>query len=113
MKHYNERKEILFEEKPFDIIRYRALTIYQIEYMKYSNLYPFYNSEKWADEFLLNVKQRFHVTRNKWFKCLFTIENQQLPITSNLEALKDIRYWTIESYESVYFNDYVLYSHEK
>ena len=59
---------------------------------------------------LLNVKQRFHVTHSKWFKCSFTIENQQLPINSNLEPLKDIRYWTTESYESVYFNDYVLYS---
>ena len=110
LKHYNDGKEIPFEEKPLDIIRYRALTIYQIEYKKYSNFYPFYDSEKCVDEFLLNVKQRFHVTHSKWFKCSFTIENQQLPINSNLEPLKDIRYWTTESYESVYFNDYVLYS---
>ena len=41
---------------------------------------------------------------------MFVYENQQLPINSNLEPLKDIRYWTTESCESVYFNDYVLYS---
>ena len=63
-----------------------------------------------VDEFLLDVKQRFYVTQSKWFKCSFTIENQRLPINSNLEPLNDIRYWTTESYESVYFNDYVLYS---
>ena len=67
LKHYNDGKEIPleekrtfkpfkkkkscvqkiipFEEKPLDIIRYRVLTIYQIKYKKYSNLYPFYDSE--------------------------------------------------------------------
>ena len=92
LKHYNDGKEIPFEERPLDIIRYPALTIYQIEYMKYSNLYPFYDSEKCVNECLLNVKQRFHVTNSKWFKCSFTIENQQSPINSNHEPLKDIRY---------------------
>ena len=92
MKHCNDGKEIPFEERPLDIIRYPALTIYQIEYKKYSNLYPFYDSEKCVNEFLLNVKQRFHVTNSKWFKCPFTIENQQSPINSNHEPLKDIRH---------------------
>ena len=77
LEHYYHRKQIPFEERPLDIIRYPALAIYQIEYKKYSTLYPFYDSEKCANEFLLNVKQRFHVTNSKWFKCSFTIENQQ------------------------------------
>ena len=51
LKHYNDGKEIPFEEKLLDIIRYRALTIYQAEYKKYSNLYPFYDSEKWSTNF--------------------------------------------------------------
>ena len=73
-------------------------------------MYPFYDSEKCVNEFLLNVKQRFHVTNRKWFKCSFTIENQQLPINSNHKPLKDNRYWTTESNESVYFNEFVFYS---
>ena len=56
LKHYNDGKEIPFEEKPLDITRYHALTIYQIEYKKCTNLYPLYDSEKCVDEFLLNVK---------------------------------------------------------
>ena len=72
-------------------------------------MYPFCDSEKCVNEFLLNVEQRFHVTHSKWFKCSFTIENQELPTNSNFEPLKDIRYWTTESYDSVYFNEYVLH----
>ena len=45
LKHYSDGKNILFGEKPLDIIRYPALKIYQIEYKKYSNLYPFFNSK--------------------------------------------------------------------
>ena len=45
LKH-KEGKSIPFEEKPLDIIRYPALTIYVIEFKKYNNFYPFFNSEK-------------------------------------------------------------------
>ena len=57
----------------------------------------------------MNVQQRFYVYNTKWFKCSFTIENQQSPINFNQEPLKDIRYWTTESYESDCFNDFVFY----
>ena len=53
------------------------MTVYQIEYTKYSNFYLFYNSENCVDKFLQNVKQRFHATSRKWFKCSFTIQNTQ------------------------------------
>ena len=62
LKHYNDGKKILFEERSLDIVKYPALTIYQIEFKKYKNLYSFYNSEKCVDEFLQNVKYRFHAT---------------------------------------------------
>ena len=52
LKHYNDGKNIPFEERPLDIIKYPALTIYQIEFKKHKNLYSFYNSEKYVDEFL-------------------------------------------------------------
>ena len=82
LKHYSQGKEIPFEEKPLDIIKYQALTIYQIEYKKYSNIYS-----KCVDDFLQNVKQRFHATNSKWFKCPFTIQNTQNSIRSNLQPL--------------------------
>ena len=91
MKHYSDGKDIPFEEKPLDIIRYPAMTIYQIEYKKYSNLYPFHYSEKCVDEFSQNVKHRFHATSRKWFKCSFTIQNTQNSIRADLEPLVNTR----------------------
>ena len=41
LKRYNEGKNIRFEEKPLDIIRYPAWTIYGIEFKKYNNFILF------------------------------------------------------------------------
>ena len=110
LKHYDAGKEIPFEEKPLDIIQLPALTIYKIEFKKYSNQCPFYNSEKCVDDFLKNVRNRFQATNKKWFKCSFTIENTQNSIRLDLQALTNTRYWTTETYNSIYFNDFILHS---
>ena len=112
LKHSNDGKNIPFEERPLDIIKYPALTIYQIEFKKHKNLYSFYNSEKCVDEFLQNVRYRFHATSKKWFKCSFTIENTQNSINADLHPLINTRYWTTETYDSIYFNDFIFYSLE-
>ena len=49
LRHYDDGKSIPFEEKPLDILRYPALTIYSTEFQKHSNFYDFYNSEKCVD----------------------------------------------------------------
>ena len=77
---------------------------------KYKDLYSFYNSEKFVDEFLQNVKFRFRATTKKLFKCLFTIENTQNSIRADLQPLLNTRYWTTETYDSIYFNDFIFYS---
>ena len=87
LKHYNDGKSIPFEEKPLDIIRYPALTIYQIEFKKYNSFYPFFNSEKCVEEFLQNVKYKFHATSKKWFKYSFIIKNTQNSIRPDLQPL--------------------------
>ena len=46
LKHYDEEKNVPFEERPLDVLRYSGLTIYSIEFKKYNNFYNFYNSEK-------------------------------------------------------------------
>ena len=86
------------------------MTIYQIEYKKYSNFYPFYNSENCVDEFLQNVKQRFYATSRKWFKCSFTIQNTQNSLCADLEPSVNSRYWTTETDDSIYFNEYVFHA---
>ena len=83
LKYYNEGKDIHFEEKLLEIIRYPSLLTYQIEYKKYSNSYFFFVSEKCVDEFLKNVKYRFHTASKKWFKCSFIIENTQNSISKD------------------------------
>ena len=82
--------------------------IYQIEYKKYKSLYSFCNSEKCVDEFLQSVKFRFRATTKKWFKCSFTIENTQNSIRADLKPLLNTRYWTTETYDSIYFNFYLF-----
>ena len=92
LRHYGDGKSILFEEKALDILRFPALTIYSIEFQKYSDFYNFYNSEKCVDDFLKNVKYRFTSSSKKWFKCSFNIENSQNSIRSDLIPLLNTRY---------------------
>ena len=56
LKHYEDGKSIPFEEKPVDILRLPALTIYSIEYSKYKDFYNFYNSEDCVDDFFKKCK---------------------------------------------------------
>ena len=110
LNHYDAGKEIPFEEKPLDIIQLPALTIYKIEFKKCSKQYPLCDSEKSVNDFLKNAKYRFQATNKKWFKCSFKIENTQNSIRPDLQALTNTRYWTTETYDSVYFNDSILHS---
>ena len=109
LRHYDDGKSILFEEKPLDILRFPALTIYSIEFQKYRDVYNFYNSEKCVDDFLKNVKYRFTSSSKKWFKCSFNIENSQNSIRSDLKPLLNTRYQTTETYDSTYFNDFLFF----
>ena len=62
------------------------------------------------DEFLQNVKYRFLATTTKWFKCSFTIENTENSIRTDLQPLLNTQYRTTETYDSIYFNDFIFYS---
>ena len=88
---------------------YPALTIYSIEFEKHSDFYNFYNSEKCVHDFLKHVKYRFKSSNKKWFKCSFNIENTQNSIRSDLEPLLNARYWTTETYDNPYFNDFIFF----
>ena len=56
------------------------------------------------------MKYRFQATNKKWFRCSFTIENTQNSIRPDLQALTNTRYWTTETYDSIYLNDFILHS---
>ena len=55
LKHYEDGKDILFEEKPLDVSKFPGLLIYSIEFQKHSNFYKFYNFDKSVEDFFKNV----------------------------------------------------------
>ena len=99
----------MMERKSLDIIKLPALTIYKIEFKKYKNQYSFFNAGKCVNDFLKNVQYRFCAINKKWFKCSFTIENTKNSIRTDLPPLTNTRYWTTETYDSIYFNDLILH----
>ena len=109
LKHYKDGKSIPIEEKPLDILKLAALTIYSIEFRKHRNFFDFYNSELCVDDFLRNVRYRFKAGSKKWFKCSFVIENIQKSLYPGLQPLLNSRYWSTATYDSVYFNDFMFF----
>ena len=108
LKHYEDGKNIPFEQKPLDILKLSGLLIYSIDFQKHNDFYDFYNCEKCADDFLNNVKYKFKSNEKNSFKCSFYIENKQNSVTPNLQSLIDTRYWTAETYVGKYFNDFIF-----
>ena len=109
LEHYDYGKVIPFEEKALDISKFPGLTIYSIDFQKHSNFYNFYNYEKCVDDFLKNVKYKFVSNQKNRFKCSFYVENKQNFVTPNLKPLLDTRYWTTETYDGKYFNDFIFF----
>ena len=110
MKHYEDGKDIPFEEKPLDVSKFLDLLIYSIEFQKHSDFYNFYNSDKCVEEFLKNVQYKFQSNHKNSFKGSFYIENKQNSVTNDLAPLVDTRYWSTETYDGKYFNDFILFS---
>ena len=55
------------------------------------------------------MKYRFKFTNKKWFRCSFNIENIQNSIHPDLQPLLSTRYFTTQTYDSTYFNDFILF----
>ena len=109
LKHYDDGKTIPFEEKPLNILKLPALTVYSIEFKKHQNFYDFYNSELCVDDFLRNVKHKLKAGSKKWIKCSFTIENIQKSLFQGLQLILNTRYWITPTYDGVYFNDFIFF----
>ena len=109
LEHYEDGKNIPFEEKPLDISKFPGLIIYSIEFQKHSDFYNFYRPEKCVDDFLKNVQCKFESNQKNSLKCSFYIENKQNSVTTNSKPLLDTRYWTTETYDDKFFNDFILF----
>ena len=110
LDHYIDGEKKPTEFKTIDITKNNDITIYNINFEKYSNEYNFYNSQELVDEFLFNVKTRFKPKNKIFFKADFSIENiQNAPfISPNIADIKITRYWSTDVYKGVYFNDFII-----
>ena len=78
LKHYEEGRDIVFEEKPLDIIKTNSILKYEITINKFGEYYDFENAEEVADEFLKNVRSKYKPPGSVLIKCGFVIENIQV-----------------------------------
>ena len=109
LKHYEDGADVPFEEKPLDVLKFPNPLIYSIEFQKHSHFYDFYSPDKCVEDFLKSVQYKFQSNHKSSFKCSFYIENRQNSVTNNLASLADTRYWSTETYDGEYFNDFILF----
>ena len=109
LKHYKDGKSIPIEEKPLDILKLAALTIYSIGFRKHRNFFDFYNSELCVDDFLRNIRYRYKAGSKKWFKCSLVIKNIQKPLYPGLQPIINSGYWSTAICKSIYFNDFIFF----
>ena len=110
VKHYEEGKEALVEDKPLDIVKTLNIVKYQISYAKHSDYYNFSDSEQVINEFLTNVKLHYKPQGQAQFKASFTIENYQPSGSEDQLPLYNTRYWSTDVYHGNYFNFFVYYN---
>ena len=77
-EHYDSGKNIPFEDKPLDILKFPGLTIYSIDFQKHNDFYNFCNSEKCVDDFLKNVKYKFVPTQKIGLSVRFTLRTSRI-----------------------------------
>ena len=92
LKHYDEGKNIPFEDTLIDVLRFNGLTVYSVEFQKHKDFYNFFNSEEVVDDFLKNVKYTFKTGEKKLIKCSFTIEKIQQSRYQYLRPIINSRY---------------------
>ena len=89
LKHYNEGKDNIVEEKPLTVTKIGKITKFEINYQNHSSFYDFHNSESVVDEFLFNVKNRIQRSNVEFFiRSGFSLENVQSALDEYNEPLK-------------------------
>ena len=111
LKHYNEGKDNIVEEKPLTVTKIGKITKFEINYQNHSSFYDFHNSESVVDEFLFNVKNRIQRSNVEFLiRSGFSLENIQSALDEYNEPLKNSRYWTTDPIQTKSFNDYVYFT---
>ena len=111
LKHYNEGKDNIVEEKPLTVTKIGKITKFEINYQNHSSFYDFHNSESVVDEFLFNVKNRIQRSNVEFFmRSGFSLETVQSALDEYNESLKNSRYWTTDLIQTKSFNDFVYFT---
>ena len=111
LKHYNEGKDNIVEEKPLTVTKIGKITKFEINYQNHSSFYDFHNLESVVDEFLFNVKNRIQRSNVKFFiRSEFSLENVQSVLDEYNEPLKNSRYRTTDPIQTKSFNDFVYFT---
>ena len=95
-----------FDEKPVNYTNLGEVQKYEITFAQYLQNHDFYNSEKLADDFLLNIKikTRRSAEGNLIIQCGFSLEKMQLSPFENEALILNSRYWSTEGYQTKSFN---------
>ena len=111
LKHYNEGKDNIVEEKPLTVTKIGKITKFEINYQNHSSFYDFHNSKSVLDEFLFNVKNRIQRSNVEFFiRSGFSLENVQSALDEYNKPLKNSRYWTMDPIQTKSFNDFVYFT---
>ena len=111
LKHYNQGKDNIVEEKPLTVTKIGKITKFEINYQNHSSFYNCHNSESVVDEFLFNVKNRIQRSNVEFFiRSGFSLENVQSALDEYNEPLKNSRYWTTDPIQTKSFNDFVYFT---
>ena len=62
LKHYDQRQDTVFEDKPVDIVKTSQILKFEISVKKFSDHYDFRNSEEVVEDFLNNFRSNFWIT---------------------------------------------------
>lgn len=88
-------------------------TSYEISAQKHKDYYAFENPEEVVDYFLKNLRTKFKPKNYFVIKCGFSIENYHPALIEKDPPITDAPYWSLESYRTKYFNNYLFFSLKK
>ena len=111
LKHYEKDKKLAAEKKPVSVTKIGNINKYEINYQDHSSFYDFYDSVNLVEEFIFDVKNRIKRSNVDFFvRSGFSLENIQPVLDQYNEPLKNSRYWTTDSIQTKYFNDFVYFN---
>ena len=114
MRHYDQGKNILPEDRPVTVQTVGNILSYKISYSQHKEFYDFESPEEILKGFWGNMRKRFvPSTEEVLMKCVFFIKNFQPAPAESRVPITNLRYWSTSVYKTRYFNYYVNFIFDK